>query len=110
MALKLGRAAEGCPRAAELLKAASAQEEAFRRKVCASTVWMLGSRASGLTGAAVTVHDGAMLCPLPRASWTTRPGVQLDCLLHNDGASWRMSMCAGQALCCSGVVVCCGPC
>ena len=35
VALKLGRAAEGCPRAAELLKAASAQEEAFRRKVCA---------------------------------------------------------------------------
>ena len=35
VALKLGRAAEGCPRAAELLRAASAQEAATRRKVCA---------------------------------------------------------------------------
>lgn len=33
VALKLGRAAEGCPKAAELLKAASAEEEALRRKV-----------------------------------------------------------------------------
>jgi hypothetical protein len=33
VALKLGRAAEGCPKAAELLKQASAEEEALRRKV-----------------------------------------------------------------------------
>jgi hypothetical protein len=46
VALKLGRAAEGCPRAAELLKAASAQEEAFRRKVCAQ--YRVDARFEGL--------------------------------------------------------------